>query len=154
MLWLSTWLFTKTPLVWFIESYWRDEAFSILMAQHKWTDISWLTAQDFSPPLYYYLLKVWIMVFGSSEIATRSLSLLCYVMTLFMMVEFLVFAFRFRSRDISPVLIPLGLLTPALHTTHLRHVDIHSLHSAPRRASTHYVRSLKSSMRSPSSRAE
>ena len=114
MLWLSTWLFTKTPLVWFIESYWRDEAFSILMAQHKWTDISWLTAQDFSPPLYYYLLKVWIMVFGSSEIAARSLSLLCYVMTLFMMVEFLVFAFRFRSRDISSVLIPLGLLTPVL----------------------------------------
>ncbi len=114
MLWLSTWLFTKTPLVWFVESYWRDEAFSILMAQRKWADISWLTAQDFSPPLYYYLLKVWMMVFGSSEIATRSLSLLCYVMTLFVMVEFLVFVFRFRSRDISPVMLALGLLTPVL----------------------------------------
>jgi uncharacterized membrane protein len=114
MHWLFTWLYTKTPLVWFVESYWRDEAFSILMAQRKWTEISWLTAQDFSPPLYYYLLKVWMMLFGSSEIATRSLSLLCYVLTLFVLVEFLVFVFHFRSRDISPVMLPLGLLTPVL----------------------------------------
>jgi len=114
MLWLSTWLFTKTPLVWFVESYWRDEAFSNLLARQPWLQIAHITALDFSPPLYYYLLKLWMLLFGSSEIATRSFSLLCFVLTLFVMVECLVFIFRFRSRDISPVLIPLGLLTPVL----------------------------------------
>ena len=32
------------------------------------------TALDIHPPLYYWLLKIWVMVFGNSEAALRSLS--------------------------------------------------------------------------------
>jgi len=56
------------------QSVWFDEAYSVLLAEHSWIDIVRLTAQDVHPPVYYGLLKVWMMVFGSSELAIRSLS--------------------------------------------------------------------------------
>lgn len=61
------------------QSLWLDEATSIV----KVTTLSvkellfTFAPGDFHPPLYYLILKVWISVFGSSEIAARSLSLLC-----------------------------------------------------------------------------
>lgn len=56
------------------QSVWFDEAYSILLAKHSWTDIIRLTAQDVHPPFYYWLLKTWMMFFGSNELALRSLS--------------------------------------------------------------------------------
>ncbi len=64
------------------QSYWRDEAFSILLAQRSFLDIIWIAAHDFSPPLYFLLLRIWIILFGKSEVATRSLSLIFYMLTL------------------------------------------------------------------------
>lgn len=58
------------------QSVWFDEAYSILLAEHSWTDIVRLTAQDVHPPLYYWLLKAWMLLFGSSEVALRSMSAL------------------------------------------------------------------------------
>lgn len=64
------------------QSYWRDEAFSILLAQKPFFDIIRIAARDFSPPLYFLLLRVWIIMFGVSEVATRSLSVIFYILTL------------------------------------------------------------------------
>lgn len=111
---MIAYLFTQTPLVWFIQSYWRDEAFSVLLAQRSWLDIIRLTAQDFSPPLYYLLLKIWMVVIGTSEVATRSLSLVFYVLTVFVMVEFLVHVLHYRVRKAAVLGIAAGLFTPLL----------------------------------------
>jgi len=82
-------LFTKTPLFFFIQSFWRDEAFSYLLAKKNVLEILTLTAKDFNPPFYYLVLHFWMKIFGSSEIALRSLSLLFYVLTLYILFEFL-----------------------------------------------------------------
>lgn len=89
-----TWLFTKTPLSFFVMDLWRDEAFSFVMAQQNIFDIIRTTAIDFNPPLYYILLHYWMILFGDSEIAMRSLSLVFYGLTLFILYEIMTQVFR------------------------------------------------------------
>lgn len=69
---MLTWLLTHSPLLYFTQSLWRDEAFSILVAQKPLLEV--LPKLSFEPPVYYILLHYWISMFGNSEIATRSLS--------------------------------------------------------------------------------
>lgn len=76
-------LFTKTPLVFLVQSLWRDEAYSYLLAKKGLLDIVTLTLKDFSPPLYYFILHFWSGIFGRSEIALRSLSLIFFWATLY-----------------------------------------------------------------------
>lgn len=80
---MLSYLFTQTPLIFLVQSLWRDEAFSFLLAKHNPIKIILLTAKDFNPPLYYLLLSVWMKIFGSSEIALRSLSLIFFILLLF-----------------------------------------------------------------------
>ncbi|MCL4374333.1 glycosyltransferase family 39 protein [Patescibacteria group bacterium] len=71
-------LFTATPLKLMVQSLWRDEAFSYLLAHRPVGQIFALTARDFNPPFYYLLLHYWMRWFGSSEISMRTLSLICF----------------------------------------------------------------------------
>jgi mannosyltransferase len=57
-------------------SIWFDEAYSWYITKFSFSDIAHYTASDVHPPLYYWLLKIWEMLFGTSELALRSLSLL------------------------------------------------------------------------------
>lgn len=59
------------------QSLWSDEGVSVALAQCDLATIARDAAHDIHPPLYYYLLHFWVRLFGSSEIAVRSLSLLC-----------------------------------------------------------------------------
>lgn len=106
-------LFTHTPLKYFIDSIWRDEAFSYLLAKKPVAEILQITSQDFNPPLYYLTLHYWMEVFGTSEIAMRSLSLLFYVLGAFVVFECikLIFKASFRS---SVLYFLLFLLNPIL----------------------------------------
>ena len=63
------------------QSLWRDEAFSALLSIKNFGEIISITAKDFSPPLYYFFLHFWIKLFGLSEIALRSFSLLFLILT-------------------------------------------------------------------------
>lgn len=57
------------------QSYWRDEAFSVLLASRPLKELFGLIVRfDHTPPLFYYLQHFWLNVFGTSEIAMRSLS--------------------------------------------------------------------------------
>lgn len=72
------WILHHSPLLYFTQSLWRDEAFSILVAQKP---VSFIFQNlTFEPPVYYLLLHYWIRVFGTSEIAVRSLSLLGFTL--------------------------------------------------------------------------
>jgi mannosyltransferase len=70
-----------TVVKYFTESLWRDEAFSWAMAA-RGLDALPLTARDFNPPLYYLLLFGWMSIFGTTEVALRSLSVVFFVATL------------------------------------------------------------------------
>ncbi|MEW5959435.1 MAG: glycosyltransferase family 39 protein [Chloroflexota bacterium] len=58
------------------QSLWADEGNSVALARRSFAEIAQRTAFDIHPPLYYWLLKIWITVFGDSEIGLRSLSAL------------------------------------------------------------------------------
>lgn len=57
-------------------SIWFDEAFSVYIAQFSFWDIARYTATDVHPPFYYWVLKVWSSLFGTTELAIRSLSII------------------------------------------------------------------------------
>jgi hypothetical protein len=79
----------STVVKFFVEGLWRDEAFSWAMATNG-LGVLPLTARDFNPPLYYLLLYGWMQLTGSSEVAMRSLSLLFFTATLWVVWRFMV----------------------------------------------------------------
>lgn len=60
------------------QSLWFDEVYSVMLAKQPIGELFRLTAIDTHPPLYYLLLKAWMAIFGSSELALRSLSILAF----------------------------------------------------------------------------
>ncbi|HYM81321.1 MAG TPA: glycosyltransferase family 39 protein [Candidatus Limnocylindria bacterium] len=56
------------------ESVWIDEGFSIRLARMPLPELLPAASHDIHPPLYYFLLHFWVGLFGSSEAAVRSLS--------------------------------------------------------------------------------
>ncbi len=75
---MINYLFTKTPLVFFIQSFWRDEAFTYILAKQNLFKIISFTIKDFNPPFYYFIIHFWMQIFGTSEISLRLFSLICY----------------------------------------------------------------------------
>lgn len=63
------------------QSLWYDEAFSVYLARFDLATITARTAADIQPPLYYYLLHVWMLFAGDSEFAVRFFSLAFGVLT-------------------------------------------------------------------------
>ncbi len=66
------------------QSLWADEGNSVALASRSFGEIAQAAALDIHPPLYYWLLSVWIRVFGTSEIAVRSLSVVLGVATVWL----------------------------------------------------------------------
>jgi mannosyltransferase len=58
------------------QSVWFDEAYSITLAKQDTSQLLHLASVDTHPPFYYLLLKAWASLFGWSEFALRSLSVL------------------------------------------------------------------------------
>ncbi len=71
----------ESPLFLYLtQSVWRDEAYSILIAQKP---IFTYLKLSFEPPLYYTILHFWIKLFGTSEIAVRSLSFISFCISVY-----------------------------------------------------------------------
>lgn len=65
-------------------NFWLDEFFSIEMVKLDWTAIPAATAADVHPPLYYFILKLFVTVFGNAHIVYRIASFVPYVLTIVM----------------------------------------------------------------------
>ena len=61
---------------------WRDESFSVNVAQKPVVQLITTVARDVHPPLHLLLLKGWMGIFGSSVIAVRSLSVAFGLLTI------------------------------------------------------------------------
>lgn len=107
-------LFTKTPLAYFVASFWRDEAFSYLMARLPIQTLLLATAHDSNPPLYYLLLKLWMSIFGTSEVALRSLSLVFFWATLYVVSLILNNVYKLGTKKSTGYLL-LFMINPLLH---------------------------------------
>src|SRR3954453_21772210 len=62
--------------------FWIDEGLSVGIGRHSLTEIPGVLRQDGSPPLYYWLLHVWMDVFGRSESQTHAFSLVSALLTI------------------------------------------------------------------------
>jgi mannosyltransferase len=63
-------------------AFWVDEGISVGISSHPLSQIPSLLRLDGSPPLWYFLLHVWIRLFGSSVVATHMLPLLISLVTI------------------------------------------------------------------------
>jgi len=63
-------------------SLWFDEGYTAWLADHSCSEIIRLVRADTAPPLYYLLLHGWMEILGTSELALRSFSCTCAVVTL------------------------------------------------------------------------
>lgn len=91
-------LFNKTPLYFLIQSFWRDEAFTYVMSSLPFLEIIKKTAQDFNPPFYYVLVHYWMMLFGSSEVSLRAISMFSFIFTVFFCVLILEFILKIKGK--------------------------------------------------------
>lgn len=94
------------------QSLWRDEAFSVLMAEKNIFEIFKLSAQDTSPPLYYVLLHYWMILFGNGEIAIRNMSLVFHLLTVLIM--FFIAKKIIRSTPVQIFIVLTTLFNPFL----------------------------------------
>ncbi len=67
---------------WTRSGLWLDEALTVDIARLPLHEIPNALKHDGAPPLYYYLLHFWIVLFGQSNDAVRALSGLFAVLTL------------------------------------------------------------------------
>ncbi|MCI0404935.1 MAG: glycosyltransferase family 39 protein [candidate division Zixibacteria bacterium] len=62
----------------------HDECCSVEIASTSWPGIiENLKVNAHTPPLYYFLLNLWMKLFGASEAALRSLSAVFYILSIF-----------------------------------------------------------------------
>src|SRR4051812_46785240 len=78
------------------ESLWLDEAHTAAQSVKSWSTIVDEARNDQNPPLYFLLMNRWVKLFGISEIALRSFSLLCNLAAL-------VFLFHFARKHLNIV---------------------------------------------------
>ncbi len=67
------------------QSMWWDEGHSLFVAGHSLAAIPTVPAMDVHPPLYFWLLHLWLGVAGQSEFALRFLSLTFGLLTVAVM---------------------------------------------------------------------
>jgi len=92
-------------------SIWFDEAFSAYLIQFSYWDILVFTAEDVHPPVYYWLLKAWSTLFGTTEFALRSLSVVFGAIAIALS---FVLSRRFFGRLVAGVSLLFMVVSPAL----------------------------------------
>jgi hypothetical protein len=75
---------------WSNYSYWLDELWSVSVSTQSWAAVlSGAMRNDVHPPLYQFVLKLWIGMFGTAEGTTRALSGLFAAATLVLVASYL-----------------------------------------------------------------
>ena len=94
-----TTFFRTLPLLWYLAivlaigaaarlafitkaSVWHDEGYTMMITGFNPVEIIERTARDVHPPLYYLATHFWQILFGTSELATRSFSAACGLATI------------------------------------------------------------------------
>lgn len=88
----------------FTASLWGDEAFSAILSMKPIPEIISIISRDTSPPLYNISEHIWFQIFGTSEIAIRSLSFLYYLIAIFFVYKIAAHLWDKRTGLIAAVL--------------------------------------------------
>lgn len=63
----------------FHNNIWFDESYSVSIANHNFCEIWQITSRDVHPPLYYWILHILNLIFGTNIIVYRLFSVLCII---------------------------------------------------------------------------
>ncbi len=58
-------------LSFYTKSFWGDEVLSINLSGQEWSQFFRTLAEDYHPPVYFILLKIWIGIFSNHEFSLR-----------------------------------------------------------------------------------
>jgi hypothetical protein len=94
---------------WCPSALWLDETLSVNISKLPLTQIPQALSHDGSPPLYYYVLHLWMLAFGQGDFAVRALSGVVSVLSLPL---FWSVGHRFGGRRTAWVCLALGLTSP------------------------------------------
>lgn len=61
--------------------FWGDEAWTSLISQLPYVEMLKTTAADFHPPGYYSIIQLWYLIFPATEVSTRVVSIIFYLLT-------------------------------------------------------------------------
>ena len=89
-------------------SIWFDESYSAYLVRGDFTKIWSLTAADVHPPFYYFLLKIWSSIFGSTDLSMRFMSVFFGALTIIVLFHLLRRWFGTRVASISTLLAALS----------------------------------------------
>lgn len=76
-------LFLRVNLLSQLGAYWYDEIIAVEIAQKPFLDSWHYLSLENSPPLYFWLLRVWGLIFGFEENVTRLFSVAVGIITIF-----------------------------------------------------------------------
>ncbi len=92
-------------------NFWRDEAFSVNLAQEDFSEILSVTSNDTQSPLHLLIMHYVGMPFTYNEIAMRMVSVIFGLLTLFAIYKI---ARLFFSKEFSLAVLAFGALNPIL----------------------------------------
>ena len=93
-------------------SLWGDEAWAATLIRKDFLDVLKFVSKDTSPPLYYITAHFWTRIFGLSEIALRSLSMLFWLVTAIFTAK--IAHHLWKNKKITLIAFALTLLNPFL----------------------------------------
>lgn len=93
-------------------SLWGDEAWAATLLKKNFLDVIKFVSKDTSPPLYYITAHLWTRLFGLSEIALRSLSVLFWLVTAIFTAK--IASHLWKDKKITTTALILTLLNPFL----------------------------------------
>lgn len=105
------------------QSLWLDEAVQAITAQNSIAYIFQEITGDFHPPLYYFLMHCWVLIFGSSEITLRMPSVLFGVGTVYFLYKL---TMHVHSRFVA-ILVSLFLATAPFHIYYSQEARMYSM---------------------------
>ncbi|MBI3889731.1 glycosyltransferase family 39 protein [Candidatus Saccharibacteria bacterium] len=91
-------------------SIWFDEAFGSYLIRFDYFDLTRYTAYDVHPPLYYWLLKTWSLLFGNTELGLRSMSIFFGVVTIIFVFVLIMKLFGRRAAYVTLLFLALSPL--------------------------------------------
>lgn len=71
--------------------FWGDEAWTSLISQLPFLQMLKTTAADFHPPGYYTVVELWYQIFPATEVSTRIVSIIFYLLTVFLVYKLATF---------------------------------------------------------------
>lgn len=103
----------------FNDSLWGDEAYTMLMLKNDFVNITLATASDVHPPLYYYITKLFTIIFGYSVTVVKIASIVPIILSCVFIVLKSKKLFSDNSRMISLVFILLIGFSPIAYSMNI-----------------------------------